>query len=167
MKMLLRSLLLATNAMLSVVRLPAIPTTVGGGFVNLPGNANHLSVEEWFRDEKHWLASSELPGPWTGAASSGSKFTLANPGPTFGIPARSVAVVKDTGGAVREVIVTYDEATSRKTHGVLAASLQKNIGVFTGSASRKQADGTHVFVGAGLNVTLTGNGGVSVRMVRS
>ena len=76
-------------------------------------------------------------------------------------------VVKDAAGAVKEVIATYDEAAAKKNHAALVTALQKNIGVFTSGASRKQADGSQTFTGAGLLVTLSGDGGVTAKIVRS
>lgn len=153
-------------AALAVTQALAIPTNFGG-FINARGNERRLPVEEWFRDAKRWLAGADLPGTWSSSAADPARLTLEHPGAVFGIAARSVMVLRDPAGAVKEVVATYDETTSKKPRPALLSSLRRNIGVFTGATARKQADGGEAFSGDGVTVILTASGGVSAKIIRA
>ena len=166
MKAIARSIIVLSVLLLGTALL-AIQQAGPGIFVNGEGNEERQPVEEWFRLPYHWQAGVVLPGIWTASPRDATLLVMDNPGAVFGISARSITVVKDKTGAVREVIAGYDETTSRKSRAALLAALQKNIGVFTGTEVKKLADGSLGFTGGGLSIILATAGGVTVTLSRA
>lgn len=122
-------LTLAISALLGGT-LHAIPQTVGG-FINAQNNPGNLTLEEWFRDPKHWQPGSELPGAWImGTVPTG--MLLANPGAVFGVTASQVVATRDQQGGIVSVQVFFDAETAKVAKGDLARRIRKAVALFTG-----------------------------------
>lgn len=111
--------------------LHSIPQTVGG-FTTAQNNPGRLTLEEWFRDAKHWEPGAPLPGAWImGTVPTG--MMLSQPGAVFGINASSVVVTKDDKGAIVSVAVYYDAETAKVPKAELHKRLSRTVAMFTGA----------------------------------